>query len=386
MISKSPPYVLHVLRVASLVWLAGVFSIASAQEWTWSTSQIDLQGTDSSVAVDHDGNVHVGYRYPEHAELRYAFLPAGKSHWFTMTLDQMLGNFLTGIALDPKGNPYICYSPGILKLAAFDGQRWNIQQIDPGSPLISYYCSVKFGPDGAPRLSWYVEAGFTLRYAVFQNGAWVARNVDTQDLPGKFNSLAIDSTGKPQLSYIALNGLQLKYARMGEGDWIRTTLEARNHGLQRATSDAGMGNSITIDREGNPMISYFDTSSLKFAHLVAGGWKFEVVDQFPAVPQWGWRMFRTTTLLDKQGYAHIGYQCPLGLKHAWWDGHEWKTSVILAPAGTTFDGGVAMDDEENLYFTFTDPVQNTLRLAIGRRLKERQSAAAQALPEAKKQP
>jgi hypothetical protein len=69
--------------------------------------------------------------------------------------------------------------------------------------------------------------------------------------------------------------------------------------------------------------------------------------------------------LDHQGRPHIGYQSPLGLKHAWWDGHQWSTEVILGPAGTTFDGGMAMDDKDNLYFSYTDPVQKSLMLAVG---------------------
>jgi hypothetical protein len=376
-------------RAVGLLILLGSLAFqcaASAQDWIWTTSQIDIEGTDSSVAVDHQGNVHVAYRFLTHGQLKYAFLPAGKSRWFTMTLDQLLDFFLTGITVDPKGNPYICYSPGVIKVAAFDGQRWNVQRLDPGSPLISYYCSIKTGADGAPQLSWYVEAGFTLRYATLQNGAWVARTIDTEELPGKFNSLAIDHSGKPQVSYISLSGTRLKYARFDGQEWIRTTVEGPNRAIATSRGDTGMGNSIAIDPDGNPMISYFDTSSLKSARMVNNKWKFEVIDHFPATPQWGWRMFRTTTVFDKKGYPHIGYQCPLGLKHAWWDGHEWKTSVILAPAGPTFDGGMAMDDDDNIYFSYTDPAQKTLRLAIGRRSGDQQTAEAQGSPETNKQP
>jgi hypothetical protein len=359
---------------------------ATAQEWTWTTAQIDKEGTDSWIVVDHSSNIHISYRYPTHSQLKYAFLPRGGSRWFTMTLDQMLGDFLTGIALDPKGNPSICYTPGVLKLAMFDGQRWKIQQIDPGSGLVSYYCSVRFGPDGAPQLSWYVEAGIILRHAVLQNGAWIARTVDNQDAPGKFNSMAVDQSGNPQISYIGLTGTKLKYARLNGQDWIRITLEAPSRGLESSHGDTGMGNSIVIDRDGNPMIGYFDISSLKFAHLVNGTWKFEVIDRFRPVPQWGWRFFRSTTVLDRNGYPHIGYQSPLGLKHAWWDGLQWRTQVILAPSGSTFDGAMAIDDKDNLYFSYTDPVQRTLMLATGLYVGDQQTAKTNSPSEEKKQP
>lgn len=358
---------------------------ASAQEWTWTTSQIDIQGTDSWLAVDQYGNVHVSYRIAEGGKLRYAYLPAGGSHWFNMTLDSMLGDFLTGISLDPKGNPYVCYTPGVLKLASFDGKRWRIQQVDPGSGLVGFYCSVRFGKDGNPQLSWYVDGMFKLRYAVLENGIWIAQNVDTQDMPGKINSMAVDANGNPQLSYIGLYGTRLKYAKFNGSNWIRTTLEAPAQGISRSHGDTGMGNSIVVDREGNPMISYFDTSSLKYAHLVDGKWQFQVIDTFDRLDKWAWRSFRSIIVLDEQGRPHIGYQSPLGLKHAWWDGQKWNTQVILAPAGSTFDGGMAMDHKDNLYFSYTDPVQHTLMLAIGR-YAENQRAESSPSIETKSQP
>jgi len=369
-----------------LISLIGLPSVAVAQEWTWTASQIDPEGTDSWLAVDHDGNVHVSYRVATGGKLKYAFLPAGGSNWFTMTLDQMLGDFLSGIAVDAKGNPYICYSPGVLKLAVFDGRRWKIQEIDPGNGLVHFYCSVRFGPDGAPNLSWYVETPFAVHHAVLRNGVWIARIVDNQDLPGKMNSLAVDHLGNPQLSYIGLNGTKLKYARFNGQVWTRINLEAPNQGLEMSRGDTGMGNSIAIDRDNNPMISYFDTSSLKFAHSVDGKWKFEIIDRFDPLDKWGWRTFRSTTVLDRKGNPHIGYQCPLGLKHAWWDGHQWRTQVILAPAETTFDGAMAIDDKDNLYFSYTDPVQHSLMLAIGRYSGEHQTARTGSSPESKKQP
>jgi hypothetical protein len=357
-----------------LMYLFFLPGVTAAQEWTWTTMQIDSEGTDSWLVADQEGNVHASYRHPTGGKLNYAFLPAGGSRWFTMTLDQMLGDFLTRITVDPQGNPYICYAPGILKVAIFDGHRWKTQQVDPGSGLISYYCSVLVGKDGIPQLSWYVEAGFILRHAVLKDGTWIAQNIDTQDAPGKFNSMTLDNSGHPQVAYIGLYGTKLKYARFDGKAWIRSVLEAPNSGIERSPGDTGMGNSIAIDRQGNPMISYFNTESLKFAHLVNGRWKFEVVDSFPRLDQWGWRYFRSTVMLDQNGYPHIGYQSPLGLKHAWWDGTRWNTQLLMAHAGTTFDGAMAIDTKDNLYFSYTDPVDRTLKLAIGHRTPAKQTA------------
>lgn len=91
-------------------------------------------------------------------------------------------------------------------------------------------------------------------------------------------------------------------------------------------------------------------------------------------------------VLDRNGYPHIGYQSPLGLKHAWWDGHAWKTQVILSPAGSTFDGAMAIDDKDNLYFTYTDPIQHTLMLAFGHYAGDQRTAKTDSSAEPKKQP
>lgn len=359
-----------------LAFLACLSPCALSQEWSWTTSQVDVEGTQSSVAVDHAGNVHVSYGLQGGGKLKYAFLPAGSTHWFNLTVDSGLGDFLTRITLDRNSNPYICYTPGVLKLAEFNGKQWSAQTIDPGSGLVSYYCSIQFSPDGTPHLSWYVESRPALRYAVLQDGVWKARDADTQDYPGKYNSMAIDPSGFPVLSYIGLTGTKLKYARFDGQDWTRLILEAPFQGLSRSQGDTGMGTSIALDSAGKPIISYFDTSALKLARLVEGKWKFEVVDKFPRLDQWGWRFFRSRVVIDSKGRPHIGYESPLGLKHAWWDGQRWKSRVILAPTGTFFDGGMTMDESDNIYFSYTDPVQGTLMLAIGRMSEHQQDVQA----------
>lgn len=360
---------LHLCIRLFLVSFIVLSPIAKAQEWNWTTSQIDVQGTDSWLTVDQEGNVHVSYHYPTGDNLKYAFLPAGGSHWFNMTLDTQLGTFLTRISVDPRGNPYICYTPGIIKLATFDGHKWRTQQIDQGSGLVSYYCSVLIGQDGIPQLSWYQEAGFLLRYAALRDGVWIARTIDNQDSPGKFNAMVLDACGLPSVSYIGLVGPKLKFARFDGREWIHSMVDAPDQGIGQRNRDRGMGNSLVLDRKGNPIISYFNTESLKVARLVDGVWKFEVVDHFPLVEQWGWRYFRSTIVLDKDGNPHIGYQSSLGLKHAWWDGTRWNTQLIVASAGTTFDGAMTIDSQDNLYFSYTDPLDRTLKLALGRPVK-----------------
>jgi hypothetical protein len=48
--------------------------------------------------------------------------------------------------------------------------------------------------------------------------------------------------------------------------------------------------------------------------------------------------------------------------------------LLMAHAGTTFDGAMAIDSKDNLYFSYTDPVDRTLKLAIGHRTQSKQTA------------
>ena len=337
---------------------------AAGQTWQWSSQLIDAEGTDSSVHVDGNGNVHVSYRHTAGGQLKYGFLPAGGSRWFTVVLDQLLGDFLTGITVDDNDNPFICYTPGTLKIARFDGHEWKTQQVDPGGGLVGFFCNVRVGNNHKPQISWYVDGTFRLKHAILENGSWMAQNVDVQDLPGKINSMVLDTADQPHLSYIGLFGPKLKYAHFDGSHWIRSVLDAPD--TNPAGGDRGMGNSIVLDPQGNPMISYFNIQSLRFAHIVDGHWKYETLDQFPPMAQWGWRNFRSAMALDPEGRLHIVYESVLGLKHEWWDGAQWKKQLLLPPAGTSFDGGMAIDAKGNLYYSYTDPADRSLQLAIGR--------------------
>ena len=335
-----------------------------AQKRAWTTELIDSAGSESSLAVDADGNLHVSYYYPVEGQLKYGFRPAKSARWFTMGLDKGFGEFSTRITVDPKGNPHICYSPNILKYASFDGRRWTVQQIDPGGGLVSYFCSLRIGPDGAPQVSWYVESGTYIRYAALKNGAWIAQTADAENKPGKWNSMVLDNNGLPHLSYVTIVKWQLRYSYYTGKAWIRTVVDSPDMSPQG--EQRGMGNSLVLDTHGSPMISYYDVQSLKLAHYDSGKWKIETIEEFPSSGMAGWKSYRSTLLLDHKGNPHIGFVTPTGLEHAWWDGKEWQKQLILGNLGSApLDCSMAIDAKDNLYISYTDPADRSLKLAIG---------------------
>lgn len=360
------------LLVAALLCPAN----SSAQAWTWSVDQIDTQGEASSLAADNQGNLHVSYRSSAQGELRYAFWD--HTRWYKMTLDQGLNNFFSRIAVDRDGNPAICYTPQMLKFVRFDGRRWSKpQQVDPEGGLFSYYCSLGFGKDGQPRIAWYVESGVWIRYAALQDGVWVAQTVDREGMPGKWNSLVVDKNGLPHLSYGTIFSWELKYALYDGKKWTRTSIDSPQ--MRPPAGERGMGNSLVLDAAGNPLISYYDMDSLRLARVRDNKWTTEVVEHLPNFgPNWSWRFFRSTILLDSKGAPHIVFESLLGLEHAWWNGSQWSSQVIVPSLGTSvFDNSAAIGPDDTLYIVFTNPLDRTLRVATGKAIQGQTAQAGQ---------
>jgi hypothetical protein len=125
-----------------------------------------------------------------------------------------------------------------------------------------------------------------------------------------------------------------------------------------------MGNSLAIDKNGKPMISYEDGENIKFAHPEGEGWKVEVVDAFRSLGSWVG--YRTSLAVDKDNHPHIAYDAGGLLKHAYWDGHRWHLE-ILARAGLVSYRFCSMtiDKNDTIYISYSDPEDGSLKVAVG---------------------
>jgi hypothetical protein len=364
-------------------WIAAfLFSLLASptglrgQSWTWTNETADTAGRFTSLAVDKDRNVHVAYAGEGGSVLKYAFRSAESGKWFTMELDKQLQDFATNLALGPRGNPRICYTPRELRYAEWTGEKWNIQTVAPGSGSVEYNCTVTIGSDGVPHLTWYHTrsadgANFLhIKYAILQDGAWMARTVDFEGEDGKWNSMVIDAHGSPQLLYSVFPRGELKYAVWDGKEW-QIALAA----LPNGAAFVDMGTSLVLNDRNQPEFSYYETSleyaggstgSLKFASRKGNGWDVQTVD---AVRQRGsWVGFRSSLVLDKAGFPHISYEDAGTLKHAYWDGKRWRIQVVANRANEPYlYSAMARDQDDNLYISYRDPSDGSLKLAIGHR-------------------
>jgi hypothetical protein len=115
---------------------------------------------------------------------------------------------------------------------------------------------------------------------------------------GRFNSLALDGQGNPHISYYDGTFGTLQYAsRAPSGGWTVETADAGG------SDYVGLFSSLKLDPQGNPRIAYYDSTSqdLRYASKTGGAWTIETVETPGDVGQY------CSLALDGQGNPHISY-------------------------------------------------------------------------------
>src|SRR6185437_4501653 len=264
-----------------------LFSQAARAQSQWKIDVVDSGsgrnvGKFTSLSVDGDDNLHVGYYDETRQALRYGFRSAGGGRWYTMEVDASGG--YESLAVDKEGHPHFVYAgpnESGLRYATWDGKKWDKQTLD--NERIDFFNFIRIGPDDKPRISYYQrlhrDGSFALhlKYAYWDGKAWYTETVDPQSATGKFNSLALDSKGKPHIAYSDVDLGDLRYTTWTGSEWRFSIPESH----QQAEGWVGIGSSIEVERAGIPHIAYVDVGHhyIKYAtwHPEAG-WKSQVVD------------------------------------------------------------------------------------------------------------
>jgi len=350
---------------------------AAAEGWQWHSETVDTTGTFSSLKVDKEGNLHISY-YGS-GGIMYGFRPAGGAKWYTMTVEGVPASTYTAITIDHLDNPHICYTPGILKYASWNGHKWIVQEIAPGSGQIYFSCAVVVNDQGVVHLSWQMEKlpDGTLfahvRHAVFRGGVWEARTIDSTGQTGKYNAMVGDEEGYPHICYADYSNGILKYGKWTSQGWELFTVEEGTSG-EDANTRVGLGCSL-VETAGQVQMSFEDTKSgvgsagqLRYAKLVNGRWLIETVDS--VVTFSGWQSTHTSLALDQDGFPHISYEDSGTLKHAYWDGKAWHVQVIATAGNEPYRySSIAIDQQNTIYISYRDPLDSSLKVAIGRPLR-----------------
>jgi hypothetical protein len=363
-----------------LAALAFLPRVAAAQTWNWSADpeRVDTAGKFTALAVDKSGNVHLAYAGGEGSELKYAFRPHDTGKWFDLSLEKQLGSFAVSIALDSAGNPHICYTPRVLKIADWDGKQWHIQEVDAGHGTVEYNCSATFAADGTPFLAWYQTRGLGganflhIKFAYKKDGVWYAKTIDYDREAGKWNSVVIDSGGHPHIAYSAFPPGDLKYAFSDGKEWHISSVDFAHNG---STKDAtGMGISLALDPQSQFAVTFYEApingdtglspGLLKIARLVDGKWKIEPVA--PIMKGAGWVEFTSDLVFDHEGRPHIRYEDGGAVRHAFFDGTRWRVQTVVAPGGEPYlYSSMKIAPDDTIYISYRDPIDGSLRVAVG---------------------
>lgn len=357
----------HGFWIAVVSFLFVIVGNICAAERVWTTEEVG-PGIASSIALDSNLNLHV-VSLTDDGELIYGFRPHDSIKWFTIPIvksTHTVRNVFPRIAVDKRDQPHVCVAIGTLQYITFQRGAWTTQEIDPNSGTLSYHCSVAVASDGTPHVVWYHEffpGGRQFahaRHADLENGSWVVRSIDG-GISGKWNSLVVDVHGIPHVTYSQwAGGGDVRYATWNGKGWdIEAFPKTKGEPAYR-----GYDNSLALDTNGQPHVSFLEEGSLQYAYQNDGKWFVEKAGDIDA--GYDFYLGGTALLLDGHDKPHIIYGDVGAVKHAFRDGSKWKIETIVAGAMSQYPAvDAAIGSDGTLYVSYADPSDGRVKVAIG---------------------
>jgi hypothetical protein len=276
--------------------------------------------------------------------------------------------------------------------------NWTTVTVDAAGVIGWNGTSIAVNAQGDPAISYWDETNEDLKFAICdmsasadgncdQSGDWSMVTVDALGEVGHNPCMALDTSGNPMISYYDWANQHLKFAMCDlsasangncdqGGDWSTAVVDAGG--------SVGWTSSIAVDVDGDPVISYYDSSNedLKFAicDLSAsasgscdqgGDWSTVTVDAEGSV---GWT---SSIAVDVDGDPVISYYDATNqdLKFAVCDlsasangncdqGGDWSTLTVDTLGDVGRFTSTAVSTNGDMAISYSDQTNGDLKLAI----------------------
>jgi hypothetical protein len=321
--------IIMLLVIGCFTWAPNIL-IENTSADGWEHQKIDSKGSDTSIAIDSNGDLHISYYISTNKDLKYARWDG--SSWLNETVDLTgdVGRY-SSLALDGNDHPHISYYDETnkdLKYARWTGNYWNIETPDSAGN-VGEYTSIAIDEKGYAHISYYEEyQECNLKYAKWNGINWSIEVVDGPWYIDGYTSIALDESSYPHISYYDRINDNLKYAKWNGSDWDIEVVDNSN--------DVGEFSSISLDSNDNPHIGYYDrhNTALKYAKWNGSGWNVETVSDYC---EGG-----ISLTLDDYDSPYISHSSAGPIKHTWWNGSGWEVNIVT-PGITGYSSSITLD-------------------------------------------
>jgi hypothetical protein len=236
-------------------------------------------------------------------------------------------------------------------LASNDGGGWIFETIDGTMDWPGYHSFALTAGD-RPQVCYEDHVTRELNYSrKTLLGSWTSETVDSYC--GE-NSLAIDSNNMPHISYDG--NYCLKYAWKNETGWHKETVD----GTEGGPTQVGMYNSIALTSKGMPVISYVggDLRVLKIAWKDKYGWHIKKIPKTS-------HAWDTSLALDSRDRPCIAYQDyeKEDLKYAWKNAAGWHVVTVDGEGKVGLSPSLALDARNRPHISYRDSDPDSLKHA-----------------------
>ncbi|MFN0248736.1 MAG: hypothetical protein ACKV2T_17740 [Kofleriaceae bacterium] len=314
-------------------------------------------GPEPAIAADPSGVVNILYYDSIEGDLRNA-RRSPNGTWTVEVVDSVGGN-PGGIVSDPSGGLHASYVWQQTLRYAYrpPGGAWTATEIF--GVYAGSDSDIARGPSGELHIGYRGQDLKSLRFAHRAATAnfhdWTDHIVESQGAFVGDNSITLDAQGLPHISYADLSTNDLKVADPTLAGWQRTTVDA--------TSQVYFGTSAVFDGQGGMNVVYFDGTNgdLKYAYRATAGsaWTTTTID---AVGRTG---LYPQIARDSSGGLHVSYMRTdtQMLRYAVWPpGGTWSTADV-APVGPEAWGSqtaIAIDPYGRAHLAAYDAVNRSL--------------------------